>query len=265
MISSNCQLSTLHHGQTSDAATTQAGHDRYFEETQISSNELGSNVTPFPQLCTPTALDPSFHAQRVNHSLSTASHAQTQPETTSSVLDPSSHVENIDSAFPDLAGSLHDSTSVGNDRCSQSFDALSSFNPSSYAQNVHFTTLDPSEHVQACAFRPQSFTPLIPATTDTYLEQNTTYPIMDTAGYDSSTSVQLAALQSEIRAQDFVPSGHSSDQHIRSIECMEYLVPEIESRPQQMNTPNDTDHPTCSQPTGAWQLGYQPQNFMIPV
>lgn len=222
-------------------------------------------MTPLPQgmLCTPTALDPSLHAQPVNYSLGT--HAVTEPETISSVLDPSSHEENVDLAFSETVG-LHNSATVENSGCSQPLDAFSSFDPSSHAQNVHFTTLDPSEHVQTCAIGPltRCFTPLIPAAADASLQQqNTTYPVMNTRSYDTSTFVQLAAHQSQLRPQNFVLPEHSDDQHIHSMEYMEYVVPEIESQPRQMNTPNDIGRLTCSQPTGASRLGYQLNNFMV--
>lgn len=194
--------------------------ERGFEEIRTLSNEPGSDMTPFPQgvLCMPTELDPSFHAQPVN-SLDTAPHAQTQTEATSSMLAPSSHVENVDLAFPELADLLHDSTSIGNNRCSLSLDALSLFDPSSHAQNIHFTTLNPTEHVQACAFGPlaQLYAPLMPV--DTSLDpRNTTYPIINTADYDSSTSVGRTARLSEIMTQDFAPPEHTSPQQTRSME-----------------------------------------------
>ena len=263
-------MSLSHHGRLSDTTTIEEDHanERGLEEPRISTSELVSDITTFSQgvLCAPAELDPSIHAQPVSYSfLATALHTQSQTATTSSVLDPSSHVENVDSAFPEL-GNLRHSSDIGDSRYRQSLDTLSSFDPSSHAQNVHFTTLNPAEHVQACAFSPlaQLYAPLMAATADTSLDpQETSYPIVDIANYDSRTSIGRPTDQFEIMTHEFVPPEQTNHQPNRSMECMQYVDPERELRQQQINTPKDIDRPPCSQSTSTWQLGYQPHNFMV--
>ena len=218
------------------------------EETQVSFDEQASTMTSVPQdiLRMPTERDPSVHTEPMDYSLDIASHTT---DTSSVVLDPSSHAENVDLAFLEFSNLLHDGTA-------------SLFDPSSHAQNIHFPTFDPAEHVQGCAIGGVDQFYATPTPTTINLDQsNTVYPITDTPDGVLSASAGATAHQ-ETMARDLPPV--YANRHVNSMECMQNLVPEVELRPQQISTPNDTNRPTCSQPTRGWQPGVH-QNFMVSV